>query len=254
MTEKQKQITTYMINKLGGAGFSFCIFLMFILFSSNFDLYEFSEAIKHPLFWAAFFVYGIVCSILIDILVSKLPSNPKYIKAFLHVLAGFIIFLAFGINILMIIAGAIGGFAAILFYFGTYISARSKIVTSIFAFLIPIIAFIIIQFDFTVKTNWKEEKGTHSYEASFDYFNGEHRIPIRMQEGEKVMVSLHIHNFNGGGHGYHVRNAKGKLVGMERSEEDELIFRAADSGIYEVVIKGHALQGQIDATWQVEDR
>ncbi|MBS4195973.1 hypothetical protein [Lederbergia citri] len=249
-----KKIISYLIGKLAGAGFSFSIFNLFnMLNGSIFDMYQFSKNVSSPLYWVAFFGYGLICSIVIDLIVNKVSNKGNSTKVILYLVAGFSIFFIFGFSIFTIIAGTIGAFAALLFYFGTMIANKTPVFKYIFAFAMPILFLTIINVDFTEKQQWSEVKNDTSYSASFDLFNGEQKIPINAKEGQTISVAVDINNENGGGHGQHVLNEKGKLLPMYESTDDYIRFKAESTGVYNVVITGDNLRGSFFVDWKIED-
>ncbi|MBS4200814.1 hypothetical protein KHA93_14355 [Bacillus sp. FJAT-49732] len=248
-----KNTISYLIKKLAGAGFSLSIFFLFMLSTSNIDMYRFSKDISNPLLWLAFFGYGFICSIIIDFILSKFSQNNLSTKVILYVVAGFSIFIIFGFNLFTIIAGTIGAIAALLFYFGTVIANQKSVIKYIFAFVMPILFLIIMNIDFTVKKQWSEVKKETSYSASFDYFNGEQQIPIKAKEGQTISFSIEMNNDNGGGHGHHILNEKGKLVPMIESTEKNMKFSVEKTGVYRVVVTGDDLKGSFSVDWKIED-
>ncbi|MBS4218778.1 hypothetical protein KHA96_10680 [Bacillus sp. FJAT-49711] len=249
-----KNILSYLFIKLAGAGFSFSIFNLFIMLdASKFDMYQFSKDLSSPLYWAAFFGYGCICSIAIDLIINKVPNIGHSRKVILYLVAGFSIFFVFGFNFFTIIAGAIGALAALLFYFGSSIASKTSVFKYIFAFAMPILFLTIMSIDFTEKEQWLETKKDTSYFASFSLFNGEQQIPIKASEGQTVAATITINNENGGGHGQHILNEKGKLIPMYESTEKQIKFKAEKSGIYRIVITGDDLKGSFSVDWKLED-
>ena len=251
-----KKIFGYFFNKLAAASFSFALFTIIILFSSDFDLYKFTNDVSYKHLAFIFFVYGICCSSLIDLLGFKITQmNKTGIKAVLYAIAGAGFFFALsGINILSIFAASIGSIFALFFYFGTYLAKRSKAVTIGLAAGIPILFTILLSIDFTVKRNWVEVKEPSSFEASFQYFNGEHRIPIKARKGQEIFFTIDLENKNGGGHGYHVKNKYGTLQPMEEVLEKEMKMKVKKNGTYFITITADNLEGRYKVNWEVADK
>lgn len=169
-------------------------------------------------------------------------------------LAGIGFFLALGgINIFSLFAASIGAIFALLFYLGTYLAKRSKAVTIGLAAGIPILFTILLSIDFTVKRNWIEMKEPTSFEASFQYFNGEHRIPIEARKGQEIYFTIDLENKNGGGHGYHVKNEHGALQPMEELHEKKLKMKVTKNGTYFIIINAEDLEGSFIVNWEVKD-
>jgi hypothetical protein len=247
------KLTTFIFTKLAGAGFTLFVIFTFILLRSGFDRYEFVESISSGYIWMIIYLYGVFCSLMIDFLEWKIPRINKGIKTLLYVAAGFGFFLLNGINVFTLIAGTIGAFCSLLFYFGTYLSDRSKGTKFAFAIFIPVFCIILMNIDFTEKLQWNEVRKDSSFTATFQNFNGKHDIPINVREAQTINILIEFVNQNGGGYGYHVLNQKDKLVGMTEVNEGVMKFTAPDTGIYRVVVKGDDLRGSLKVKWKIDE-
>ncbi|WP_047984642.1 hypothetical protein [Ornithinibacillus californiensis] len=243
----------YLISKLSGAGFLASIFAVYVLLVTEMDWFEFSEAISGWFFWVMPFVYGIVSSMIIDLIKLKLSNKRRSTEIGLYILFGFIPFIIYMEGIMFtIIAGSIGAASALLFLFGIYLTKQSKILRYVVAFVIPIVLIIMANIDFTTKVNWKEEQTNLSYQATFDYFNGKHEIPIEAQQGQIILFSVEFTNENGGGHGYHVRNRLDNYMGMEETVNQHAV-EVPEDGIYRIIINGDGIKGKVEVDWEIRD-
>ncbi|WP_419887865.1 hypothetical protein ACN6MT_20905 [Neobacillus niacini] len=245
------ELTIRFFTKLAGAGLTMFVIFTFLLLQNGFDMYEFGEAISSKYIWMVIYLYGIFCSLLIDFLEWKIPRINIRFKILLYVVAGYAIFLINGVNVFTLIAGTIGAFCSLLFYLGTYLSERSKGTQFACAILVPIFLMILMNIDFTKKIHWNEVKEDTTFKATFQYFDGKHDIPITIQAGQTINISIKYDNRNGGGYGYHVLNPKDKLVGMAEVNEGVMKFTAPETGVYRVIVKGDDLKGGVQVNWKI---
>ncbi|TVZ78457.1 hypothetical protein FB379_12753 [Aeribacillus composti] len=243
---------SYVKPKFTGAGFSLFIFFTVFFIAADFDLYGVSKDLNNPYLWSIFYGYGIICSIFIDLLAVKIPKITGTIKIAFYVLAGYLIFLPFG-WMMVIVGGTVGALCSLVFYFGTYMARKNVFFKYIFAICAPFILCIILNTDFTVKKDWREWKRNSSYIALFDYFHGEHAIPIYAEKGQTITFSVKIQNNNGGGHGFHVLNKDGDVVAMKEVDESTYQIKAAEKSIYHIIVTGDKLKGSFTVTWDVNE-
>lgn len=247
---KVRKIVLYIMSKLAGAGFMFLLFAIWIFLSEGSNLFELSETLQEGFFWSVVYAYGISASSLIDWIGYKTKVS-NYIKIFLYVVAGYLFFFIHGINAYTFIAGTVAALGALIFFFGSFISKKSLITGILLAIGVPVLLFFVAMNDFTTKRGWSEERGDNSYTASFDYFNGEHEIPIQLEAGEVVQItSYRFHNNNGGGHGFHVKDKADDYVGLDELENDVLQLTAAYDGVYYLVVTGNRVQGEFTVSWE----
>ncbi len=250
--EYVQQFIFYFITKLAGAGFLMVLFTTFTFVVSHMDLYETYKAISAGFLWIIAFVYGVICSIIIDSIVLKF-SISKYSKiCLLYMIAGYPIFLVFEFNIYGIIAGTVGAICALLFYGASLIANHSKGFAYVFAFLLPILLLIVIPIDFTEKEGWNEIREETSYKATFDYFHGEHEIPLKVEKGQTVTVTFHFVRSNDGGFGYKVTDENGDFIGLIEHEDYQYKFRAEETEEVLFVVSGEHLQGCFTVNWVIE--
>lgn len=122
----------------------------------------------------------------------------------------------------------------------------------IFAIVIPILFIVISIVDFTEKQNWVEERNSSSFESSFDYFHGEHKIPIELTKSEVLTFQVEIYNENGGGWGYHLENEKGDHLPMKESGE-RLEYETVENASYYIVLHGDEVEGRFAVDWEISD-
>jgi len=216
-------------------------------------MYEFTEEIPIRILLAVVFGYGLCCSILIDLIVFKLPRMSFPLIVILYIAAGYIIFILSGINFYTLFAGTIGAICSLLFYFGTNLTFRYKFTKFVFSFFVPITLIILMNIDFTEKEQWNEVTTDSSFAVSFDHFNGKHEIPVQAKEGQIIAMSINFTILNGGGHGYHVLNEKGKLIEMKEVGGDVMGIYIKDSGVYRLVVTRDDAKGSIKVTWSIGD-
>ncbi|MDV2884751.1 hypothetical protein RYX45_06150 [Alkalihalophilus pseudofirmus] len=255
------KIIKYITPKLSGAGFLFLFMFLYAFLHSGFNLYSVLDELSSSMLWLLIFGYGILCSLLIDLIVHQIPrTNIVFrmsigsFKSVLYVISGFAIFQVFGMNAITIIAGFVGGVCALIFYMASSLAYHVRSFRVLFGILVPIILIALLNIDFTAKSGWTEERTDSSYSASFDSFNGRHEIPIELEEGEVFTVTHEFNNTNGAGHGFHIRNEKNQYVGMEHiSDEPSLLqLNVGKAGIYKIVITGERISGSFTVNWTIE--
>lgn len=245
-------IITYLLRKLAGAGFSISVFFLLLLFVWRFDWFQWSEQIANWIFWALFFGYGIACSVLIDVLTYKLQGFRRFlIKGVLYAAAGFGLFMVKGLTAYSLFAGIIGAFAALSFYYGTFLAAQRRFNRYFCAFALPLIFLLLANIDFTQKTGWAETQTTSGITISFDYFHGKHEIPIELISGQNVAFTIKF-AAESGGYGFQVRDGKNQPVGLVENHGNYR-FTAEHEGEYKIIITGNRLSGGAEVAWTVGD-
>ncbi|SHN07516.1 hypothetical protein [Gracilibacillus kekensis] len=240
----------YTLTKLAGAGFLLsCLSLLFILGTDG-NLYDYTETFSDDDVLLIIFVYSIFCSILIDIIVLKLSRIADNIRVPLYLLFGFILFPLISWDWYGVFAGIIGAAVANIYFLATLFAKRNSWFRYLFAVMIPVVFLITLTMDFTEKQNWEEHRQHNTYQASFAYFDGKHEIPLELTKGDVVYFSVNTEKLDGG-HGYHVKNKFGKLVGMH-PHGDQSIITAEKSGEYRIVIKGHQANGSFSVDWKIQ--
>lgn len=246
-----KQVLFYLYTKLIGAGFSLSLFTLYLLVLTSFNMFEFVETASSPILWLFFYGYGIICSVLIDGLLRVVPSMKRY-SILLYIVAGCAIFIVLYKDSLayVLIAGPVGALAAILFYVGMKLFIQRLRWAWVFALAIPISVAIILTIDFTEKQNWTAERTNTSFQVSFSYFDGIHKIPIHLEKGEKLLFYIEFES--DGGRGYFVENQNGEKVAMTPYGEKSMV-EAETKGTYYIVVRGHHLSsGSFEVKWRTK--
>ncbi|MEC2072536.1 hypothetical protein [Alkalihalophilus marmarensis] len=256
------KIFKYITTKLAGAGLLlFILFVILLVFSTGFNLYQLVEELSSPNIWFLLYIYGVLSSIVIDLIVHKIPKlksklnvSEDTLKASLYAVSGFGVFQIWGLDPFTIFAGVIGAGSAFIFYLGTRAAEQVKSFRYLFAILIPLFICILLRIDFTSKSGWTEERTDSSYTASFNYLNGRHEIPIDLEEGQLFTVTYEFNTTNGAGHGFHIRNEKNKYVGMNHISDDPFLLQlnVEEAGTYKVVVTGYRVSGDFSVEWYIE--
>ncbi|WP_146551486.1 MULTISPECIES: hypothetical protein [Rummeliibacillus] len=249
-----KKMVSYCVSKFAAAGFLFFLFFLIVFFSSDMKMYQTVEGVSNHVLWTFIFGYSILASIFIDWLIKKYSVTQLKTKIELYAVAGFAIFLLFGLSMYTVIAGTVGIFCALIFYLGTVLSTHSRIFKYIFAIVVPITLFVLISRDYTIKKNWKALQKDNSYAASFDYFNGRQEIPIKAVKGQTMILTRQFHAENGGGHGFHIVDEEGRYVGVQSISEDRMKMNVKKAGIYRAVVTGDEVAGSFYISWDSENK
>jgi hypothetical protein len=247
----RSKMIPYVVKKVAGAGFSLAVFFTWMLLMSEFDLYQFVQAISNRVYWFIFFGYGVVCSVGIDLVTWKLSRARLPLRILLYILAGYAIFNVGEVNAFTFIAGTVGALCALLFFLGTYVSGKSTRFAYTFAFAAPLFFLLLMHVDFTEKVRWTEEQRDSTYTARFEYFHGKHEIPIAAEKGQTITFAVDVTNANGGGHGFHVLNDQDQIVGMTEESGGKMKIKAENTGIYRIVFTGDGLKGSVTVTWSL---
>ncbi|WP_107942686.1 hypothetical protein [Metasolibacillus fluoroglycofenilyticus] len=239
----------YISSKLAAAGFALSIIFGYLLVITNFNLYEFSEAARSWTLWAILFGYGIIITCIIDAVIEKWQQITRYKNA-LYILAGFLFFLPFGLSIFTFIAGVTGALVAGIFLGGQTIAKNSKAFNIAFIAL-PLLLLIMIQFDFTTKKDWQETITENTFDVTYQYFNGQHKIPLKLEKGDIVTFEVVIHFGNGGG-GYSFQNAQGHPIGQEELGANRYQVEIQKDGTYYIVLTGNRAAGEATVEWEIK--
>ncbi len=217
------------------------------------------------LMWAApiSYIYGILSSYAIDWLARKRGITNKWLIGFLYVLAGalfFIPFFQFVIRVQEI--GAILGFMAIgagmaLTFFLCSLVFRHRKTNLYIAVLGPLFLLVlmqvyVIQWEMDKKDGWIENWTEQYYEATFDYFHGEHHIPIHLEAGQRLTFKLKWKYWQEGSIGHYVEPPAGQRMGMEEWGDDTYRFEAQEEGVYQIVLTGRKVKhGHFTVQWSI---
>jgi hypothetical protein len=243
------KVFPYLLTKLSAAGFMFSIMAIYVLLAVHFDMYEFSETFQVGIV-SLILGYSITCSILIDLMKRSFYFDGVFLEVLLYLIAGFLPFVFIMGFPYYVIAGFVGGLCSIFFLFGHHFIKINGI-KLLFAFVLPVLL-VVTNLDFTTKQNWQEVRNDSSYTATFDYFNGEHEIPITANAGEIIFFSINFINKNNGGYGYHVKNDENDHMPMEEVSEFKHVIQINENGLYRIVITGDNFQGKVEVDWDIK--
>ncbi|AXF57138.1 hypothetical protein DT065_14795 [Salicibibacter kimchii] len=242
------------LQKLIGASFSISIFFIFIFIYTGFNLFQIHELITTPWIWAVFFGYGLISSFIIDFIGKFLSSFTINKQIVLYILFGYLIFLATLSPIYLLIAGTIGAFFSLLFLFG---KEKLKVTKwySWAAFVVPLISIMMIPFDHTSKQGWDEVHGDNFVEVEYEYFNGEHLVPIHGVQGDQIYFEVDHQFRNGNSYGISVYDKNSENVGMNPRDDDDdvLSVHFEEEAVKYIVVRAiHGHDGQFRVNWWKE--
>lgn len=249
-----QRVVPYFLSKLSGAGIATFLFILFMFMNTGFDMYKTVEGIFQLKLLHFFYMYGIACSLVIDLFARLIPRMDKLGKAAFYVIAGYAIFMVNGFNVSTIIAGTVGALSALIFYAGTQWSKLKSPVKHSFSIAFPLLLLVVLNIDFTVKNGWTDKTTSTSFEANFTYFNGKHEIPVVVREGETLSYSVEITNVERGGYGYSLIDENGENIGVRENFNGRLKYNVTikKTAEYRFVVEGNGLQGAIKVEWAIE--
>ncbi len=107
----------------------------------------------------------------------------------------------------------------------------------------------------TSKEQWVETKTENSFEASFQHFTGEHKVPIELKRGDilEFTIESRIENPNG-----YIDEVK---MASEFQEEENYLaptgpntyhFAAIKTGTYYIIVSGNQLKGNLKIDWNIK--
>ncbi|WP_134701270.1 hypothetical protein [Ammoniphilus sp. YIM 78166] len=218
------------------------------------------------LMWAApiSYTYGILSSYLIDGLAWKWKITNKWLIGVLYVLAGALFFIPFFQLVIRIQEmGAILGFMgigagmALSFYLCSLVFRHRKVNLYVAVlgplFLLVLMQIYVFQWEMDKKDGWVENQTKQYVEASFDYFHGEHPIPIRLEAGQRLTFNLKWKYWQEGSIGHYVQPPEGQRVGMEELGDQSFRFEAQEDGVYHIFLTGRKVKhGQFAVYWSID--
>jgi len=246
----------YITFKLAGAGYSIFFLWLFLLLLTEFKWYESFTAMNEIKGWIIIYGYGVLCSIIIDFIVNYIPSKKSFIKLLLYAAAGFAFFFFSTGKEWIIIMGVFGVIFSLIFYWGTIILPKRRKAMLLFAFIIPLLLFTSMKILLAdKKVSFHDVISSHSYEAKFDYFNGNQEIPIYLKEGQKL-VFVFVWNTtpvgNGGATGHHGLKPNGQYASLHQRSDNKYEIHAEEEGIYKLVANADRLKGSFTVSWDIE--
>ncbi|MGR6009796.1 hypothetical protein ACT7CZ_24510, partial [Bacillus cereus] len=107
----------------------------------------------------------------------------------------------------------------------------------------------------TSKEQWVERKTDNSFEASFQHFSGEHKVPIELKRGDilEFTIESRTDNLNG-----YIGDIK---MASEFQEEENYLapagpntyhFAAIKTGTYYIIVSGNQLKGKLKIDWNIK--
>lgn len=250
-----QRVVPYLFSKLSGAGIATFLFILFTFLNTGFDMYKTVEDVLELRLLQFFYIYGIACSLVVDLIARFIPRMDKLGKALLYIIAGYAAFMVNGFNSLTLIAGTVGALSALIFYAGTQWSEMKSPLKYVFSIAIPLLIVVVLNIDFTVKNGWTEQRTNTSFEANFTYFNGKHEIPVVVREGETLSYSVKVKNEEQGGYGYSLINEEGDPIGVSEKingGRKYYVVTVKKTAEYRLVITGNQLHGSIKVSWTIE--
>lgn len=256
---------SYILTKLTATFFLLLLISMLLLTTSQPTLYSFLAGLRELLYvpFVPFLaVYAIFCSICIDKL--KLKTYTRLKTLLLYIFCGYLFFLPFLIFkeadlIQFLFLGSIGAVCSLSFYLCTVIATKFKWIQ----YFVPSIMFIIfitihlvdIARIGTSKEQWVETKTDNSFEASFQHFSGEHKVPIELKRGDilEFTIESQVENSNG-----YIGDIK---MASEFQEEENYLapagpntyhFAAIKTGTYYIIVSGNQSKGKLKIDWNIK--
>ena len=252
---KKHVVMSYLLEKLIGASFSISIFFIILFIGSGFNLFEFQDTVKVPALWMIFFGYGIISSLVIDF-IGKFMRPFSFVKQLLlYILFGYLIFVVMMSIEFVLIAGTVGALFSFLFLLGKEKLKPSKWYSWL-VFAVPLACLAMMPFDHTSKVGWHELVGDSSVEVEYDYFNGEHLIPIHGAQGEKIyfVVKHQISGDDSYGYGMSVYDEGGDYAGMNDEGDDVISVEFEEESMKYIAVRvTDGEQGRFQVKWWNEE-
>ena len=109
--------------------------------------------------------------------------------------------------------------------------------------------------DVTQKDQWTEKRTQNSFEASFQHFSGEHKIPIELKRGDILEFTIESPSENPNGYMGDI-----KMASEFQEEENYLAsagpntyhFAAIKTGTYYIIVSGDQLKGKLKIDWKIK--
>lgn len=246
---KKRLIIHRLLEKLIGASLSISIFFIFILISNRFNLFEFHKLVASPGVWILFFGYGLMSSIVIDFIKRFIPNFFLGKQILLYILFGYLIFLILMPTEYALIAGTVGAIFSLLFLLGKEKLKPSKWYSWI-VFIIPLACVVMIPFNFTSKVGWDEVRKDASVEIEYDYFNGEHLVPIHGEQGERIYFEVEHHFNQGDSYGMSLYDENGNREGMNEENGGLVSVKFEEEATKYIAVQAiNGSNGQFQVKW-----
>ncbi|MBO2535902.1 hypothetical protein [Rummeliibacillus suwonensis] len=69
-----------------------------------------------------------------------------------------------------------------------------------------------------------------------------------------MIFTRQFHAENGGGHGFHIVDEKGRYVGVQSISEDRMKMNVKKAGIYRAIVTGDEVAGSFYISWNSENK
>ncbi|HDR7715485.1 hypothetical protein VSY18_25550 [Bacillus albus] len=236
-----------------------------LLITSQPTLYSFLTGLRELLyvpFVPILAAYAIFCSICIDNL--SLHTYTRLKTLCLYIFCGYLFFLPLLLFkeadlIEFLFLGSIGAICSLFFYLCTVIATKLKwiqyVMPGIMLIIFITINFIDLERIGTSKEQWVETKTENSFEASFQHFSGEHKVPIELKRGDILEFTIESRTENPDGYIGDI-----KMASEFQEEENYLAsvgpdtyhFVAIKTGTYYIIVSGNQLKGKLKINWNIK--
>lgn len=238
------KILHHIWEKLAGAGCAYCVLALFYFFTSPDDHFGFVSHFGKLDLWMYIYVYGIACSVFIDIITMRVQAYQSGMKIALYIASGYpVFFFMKGVGAYTLFAGTVGACFSLIFYAGTKMSPKL-----ISAVILPLLISYIVNLNFTIKTNWSDQRTDSNYVASFEYFNGSHDVPIRAASGQTITFTVELNDASSN-YETSIINDRNEQVEIIALNSDMLRLYCREDGLYRIRITGKELRGGMRVTW-----
>ncbi|RXJ15946.1 hypothetical protein ETJ91_18730 [Bacillus albus] len=236
-----------------------------LLITSQPTLYSFLTGLRELLyvpFVPILAAYAIFCSICINNL--SLHTYTRLKTLCLYIFCGYLFFLPLLLFkeadlIEFLFLGSIGAICSLFFYLCTVIATKLKwiqyVMPGIMLIIFITINFIDLERIGTSKEQWVETKTENSFEASFQHFSGEHKVPIELKRGDILEFTIESRTENPDGYIGDI-----KMASEFQEEENYLAsvgpdtyhFAAIKTGTYYIIVSGNQLKGKLKINWNIK--
>lgn len=256
---------SYILTKLTATFLLLLVISTLLLTTEQPTLYNFLIGLRELLYFpftSLLVLYAICCSICIDKLRFKKHTRLKTLC--LYIFCGYLFFIPFLIFkeaslIQFLFLGSFGAVCSLTFYLCTVIATKFKwiqyFVPGIMLILFITINLIDLEKTGTSKEQWVETKTENSFEASFQHFTGEHKVPIELKRGDILEFTIESRAENPNGYMEDV-----KMASEFQEEEKYLVsngpstyqFAAIKTGTYYIIVSGNNLKGKLRIDWNIK--
>ncbi|OTW69280.1 hypothetical protein BK727_27850 [Bacillus thuringiensis serovar roskildiensis] len=262
---KKTSTFSYILTKLTATFLLLLLISTLLLTTNQQTLYSFLAGLRELLYIPVVPIlaaYAIFCSICIDEL--KLKTHTRLKTLCLYIFCGYLFSLPFLIfkeasPIQFLFLGSIGAVCSLFFYLCTVIATKFKwiqyFVPGIMLIIFITINLIDLEKAETSKEQWVETKTDNSFEASFQHFSGEHKVPIELKRGDILEFTIESRAENKDGYMGDV-----KMASEFQEEENYLAsvgpntyhFAAIKTGTYYIIVSGNQLKGKLKINWNIK--